>query len=204
MSHSRSATEYSLGEARQLNWFSSISSLFGMGTSLKSSPLWCGKTMCHISLYMFVFIIHMRDCVATPLYRHKTPKHIWVWASARDFGTYHISEQDRRLCMASLCDSPEPSLLAYTKYGCRWRLRPKFRPLALLNMSAWMSDRSIYAHAIRSEISHVRPGYTVKPVLSSHSKIDKTKIFKTNVSLMRLKVLQNAPFGAFCNTFDLH
>ena len=23
------------------------------------------------------------------------------------------------------------------KYGCRWRLRPKFRPLALLDMSAW-------------------------------------------------------------------
>ena len=45
---------------------------------------------------------------------------------------------------------------------------------------------------------------TVKPVLSGHSKIDKTKILMTNGSLMKVKVLQNAPFGAFCNTFDLH
>ena len=26
----------------------------------------------------------------------------------------------------------------------------------------------------------------------------------TNGSLMKVEVLQNAPFGAFCNTFDLH
>ena len=36
--------------------------------------------------------------------------------------------------------------------------------------------------------------YTVKPVLSDHSKK------KTNYGLMQVKVLQNAPFGAFCNT----
>ena len=41
---------------------------------------------------------------------------------------------------------------------------------------------------------------TVKPVLSRHSKIDKTKILMTND---RSKVMQDAPFGAFCNTFDL-
>ena len=46
--------------------------------------------------------------------------------------------------------------------------------------------------------------YTVKPVLSGHSKIDKTKILMTSGSLCRSKVLQNAPFGAFCNTSDLH
>ena len=34
---------------------------------------------------------------------------------------------------------------------------------------------------------------TVKPVLSSHSKIDKTKALKTNSSLMKVKVLLNAP-----------
>ena len=45
---------------------------------------------------------------------------------------------------------------------------------------------------------------TVKPVLSSHSKIDKTKILMTNGSIMKAKVLQNATLGAFCNTFDLH
>ena len=30
------------------------------------------------------------------------------------------------------------------------------------------------------------------------------KILMTNGSLMKVKVLQNAPLGAFCNTFDLH
>ena len=41
---------------------------------------------------------------------------------------------------ASLCKctgSPEPSLLAYTKYGCRLRHIPKFTPLVPLNTSAW-------------------------------------------------------------------
>ena len=28
--------------------------------------------------------------------------------------------------------------------------------------------------------------------------------FKTDHRLMQIKVLQNAPKGAFCNTFDLH
>ena len=40
--------------------------------------------------------------------------------------------------------------------------------------------------------------YTVKPVLSGHSKN------KTNYRLMQSKVLQNARRGAFCNTLDLH
>ena len=31
--------------------------------------------------------------------------------------------------------------------------------------------------------------YTVKPVLSGHSKIDKTKILMTNVRLMQVKVI---------------
>ena len=45
---------------------------------------------------------------------------------------------------------------------------------------------------------------TVKPVLSGHSKKDETKILMTDGSLMKVKVLQNAPLGALCNTFDLH
>ena len=52
---------------------------------------------------------------------------------------------------------------------------------------------------------------TVKPVLSNHSKIDKTKIFYDKWYLNEgrkycrmLPLLQNAPRGAFCNTFDLH
>ena len=43
---------------------------------------------------------------------------------------------------------------------------------------------------------------TAKPVLSGHSKKTIT-ILMTNYFLMNVKVLQNAPFGAFCNTFDL-
>ena len=46
--------------------------------------------------------------------------------------------------------------------------------------------------------------YTVKPVLSEHSKIDKTKVLKTNGSLMKVKSIAECSLGAFCNTFDLH
>ena len=46
--------------------------------------------------------------------------------------------------------------------------------------------------------------FTVKPVLSSHSKEHQKLVFKTDYLLMKVKVLQNAPRGAFCNTFDLH
>ena len=45
---------------------------------------------------------------------------------------------------------------------------------------------------------------TVKPVLSGHSKIDKTKILKTNGSLMNAESIAECSLGAFCNTFDLH
>ena len=45
---------------------------------------------------------------------------------------------------------------------------------------------------------------TVKPVLSSHSKIVKTKVLKTNGSLMKVESIAECCLGAFCNTFDLH
>ena len=45
---------------------------------------------------------------------------------------------------------------------------------------------------------------TVKPVLRCHSKTDKTKILKTNGSLMKVKSIAECSLGAFCNTFDLH
>ena len=45
---------------------------------------------------------------------------------------------------------------------------------------------------------------TVKPVLSGHSKIDKTKVLKTNGSLMKVESIAECSLGAFCNTFDLH
>ena len=43
---------------------------------------------------------------------------------------------------------------------------------------------------------------TVKPVLSNHSKIDKTKILMINGSLMKAESI--AECSPFCNTFDLH
>ena len=45
---------------------------------------------------------------------------------------------------------------------------------------------------------------TVKPVLSDHSKIGKTKVLKTNGSLMQVKCIAECSLGAFCNKFDLH
>ena len=55
------------------------------------------------------------------------------------------------------------------------------------------------------DIQKVRFVYgTVKPVLSSHSKIDKTKVLKTNGSLMKVDSIAECSLGAFCNTFDLH
>ena len=45
---------------------------------------------------------------------------------------------------------------------------------------------------------------TVKPVLSGHSKIDKTKVFKTDGSLMQVESIAECSLGAFCNTFDPH
>ena len=44
----------------------------------------------------------------------------------------------------------------------------------------------------------------VKPVLSSHTKIDKTKVLKTNGRLMKVKRIAECSLGAFCNSFDLH
>ena len=40
--------------------------------------------------------------------------------------------------------------------------------------------------------------------LRRHSKLDKTKVLKTNGSLMKDKCIAECSLGAFCNTFDLH
>ena len=44
---------------------------------------------------------------------------------------------------------------------------------------------------------------TVKPVLSSHSKLDKTKVLKPCGSSMQVQSIAEC-LGNFCNTFDLH
>ena len=46
--------------------------------------------------------------------------------------------------------------------------------------------------------------HTVKPVLSGHSKIDKTKVLKTNGSLMKVKSIAECPLVTFWKTFNLH
>ena len=45
---------------------------------------------------------------------------------------------------------------------------------------------------------------TVKPALSGHSIIDKTKVLKTDGSLMQVESIAGCSLAAFCNTFDLH
>ena len=49
------------------------------------------------------------------------------------------------------------------------------------------------------EPSLLNNAITVNPVLSSHLKIDKTKVLMENGSLMKVESI-----GAFCNTFDLY
>ena len=44
----------------------------------------------------------------------------------------------------------------------------------------------------------------IEGVLSGHSKIDRTKVLKTNGSLMKVESIAECSLGAFCNTFDLH
>ena len=58
-----------------------------------------------------------------------------------------------------------------------------------------LATLSQYFDIYRSVVTNSKKesvGCTVKPVLSGHSKTDKTKILKTNGSLMKVKVLQNA------------
>ena len=58
-------------------------------------------------------------------------------------------------CTCSWCaDSPEPLLLANTKYGYELKLKPKFRFLVTLDKSAWTYIKGICAHTTS----------TVKPV----------------------------------------
>ena len=45
---------------------------------------------------------------------------------------------------------------------------------------------------------------TVKPVLSSHKKIDKTKVLETKGSLMKVKGTTECSLGEFRNNFHLH
>ena len=53
---------------------------------------------------------------------------------------WHSSHCEATNVQANLCkyvDSPDPLLLVYTKYGCRLRLRTKWRPQNPMVMSPW-------------------------------------------------------------------
>ena len=65
----------------------------------------------------------------------------------------------------------------------------------------------LYTFTINSVITVARNipiCFTVKSVLSSHSKLDKTKVLKTNGGLMKVESIAECALGAFCNTFDLY
>ena len=58
---------------------------------------------------------------------------------------------------------------------------------------------------IRNIISkNRRSKVTDYAALSSHSKIDKTKVLKTNGSLMQVESIAECSLEALCNAFDLH
>ena len=58
-------------------------------------------------------------------------RHLAIWTSSWDYGTYYIGDQ-RRLSRACAVSS-EPSLFAHMKNGSRQRVRPKIRHLASLD-----------------------------------------------------------------------
>ena len=74
------------------------------------------------------------------------------------FGTYRITQESLCICV----DLPEPLLFVYTKNCYERRLKPNYRTLALLDMSALAFIRAFCAHMRIIKISdydqeHCRP-----------------------------------------------
>ena len=69
-----------------------------------------------------------------------------------------------------------------------------------------MKHQALFSTNMNNDIpKYYIPEYdTVKPVISGCSKIDKTKVLKTNGSLMKVETIAECSLGAFCNTFDMH
>ena len=87
-------------------------------------------------------------------------------------------------------------------------LMAKRELIALLNLSSWclvMVERLFLAvpRGCLQFVIVVFPDHTHLLFLCGHSKIDKTKILKTDGSLMHVKSIAERSLGAFCNTFDL-
>ena len=71
-----------------------------------------------------------------------------------------------------------------------------YRTCRLINL-AHFADQTL-------KLSYKKQPITVKPFFSGHSKIDKTKVLKTNGSLMKVESITECSLGAFYNTFDLY
>ena len=56
---------------------------------------------------------------------------------------------------------------------------------------------------VQLDAASIGVSVTAKPVSSGHSKT-KTKVLKTNGSLMNVESIAECSLGAFCNTFGLH
>ena len=58
----------------------------------------------------------------------------------------------------------------------------------------------LFSRRVANILREITMQSTVKPVLSRHSKIDKTKVLKTNVSIMNVVSISECAKRAFCNT----
>ena len=58
----------------------------------------------------------------------------------------------------------------------------------------------LFSHRVANILREITMQSTVKPVLSRHSKIDKTKVLKTNGSIMKVVSISECAKRAFCNT----
>ena len=67
-------------------------------------------------------------------------------------------------------------------------------------------DSHLFSPEIRKVFKKLLTAAVVRVycVLNGHSKIDKTKVLKTNCSLMKVESIAECSLGAFGNTFDLH
>ena len=97
----------------------------------------------------------------------------------------NIHEQDKFRAQLSwawkksfINSSPEPLLLAYSKYEGRWRLRPQFIPLNMLETLPWAFKVCIYAKLPKS---HDRPS-------------DKQKFWR-KIVIIFLSISSNVCFG---------
>ena len=82
----------------------------------------------------------------------------------------------------------------------RFKLKSNTLPLSQHTVKSQLQNPELW----NNPKSLLQVETTVKPVLTCHSKIDKTKVLKTNASLMKVESIAECSPGAFCNTFDLH